>query len=251
MPSGSGGYLQGEVLDKENWPIGSKSWKASFGIKSAKQDHPRPAIQSTNGAGFLFRIPKVTGEQLQQLAQQQDTTLFMTLLAVFQVLMYRYSGQTDIPVGSVIAGRQQHEVEDLIGFFVNTLVLRSEVREDERFSDFLKQVRETTLSAYDNQDVPFEKIVEAVVKDRDPESRMSFVPGNVCHAEQFVGRNPRKAVCRDYISFRNPSDKPGSSSIWGFRSEKAMTVYGRIWIIAPICSTKRRSAEWPCIISSY
>ena len=81
----------------------------------------------------------------------------MTLLSAFNILLYRYSGQKDICVGSPIAGRQQKEVEELIGFFINTLALRSEVNSDASFTELLQQVRATTLEAYEHQDVPFEK----------------------------------------------------------------------------------------------
>ena len=92
----------------------------------------------------------------------------MTLLAAFKVLLYRYTGQNDICVGTSIANRSQKEVESLIGFFVNTLVLRDEVKADAMFTELLQQVRITTLRAYENLEVPFEKVVEVVVKERDP-----------------------------------------------------------------------------------
>src|SRR5207237_1205999 len=91
----------------------------------------------------------------------------MTLLATFKVLLYRHSGQQDICLGSPIAGRQQQELEGLIGFFVNTLALRNDVRWDTSFTDLLQQVRSTTLEAYEHQEVPFETVVEAVVRERD------------------------------------------------------------------------------------
>ncbi|WP_198172462.1 non-ribosomal peptide synthetase [Hymenobacter ginkgonis] len=130
-------------------------------------DYPRPAVQSTQGASAGFRLNKELIDKLQVLSQQQGVTLFMTLLATFKSLLYRYSGQPDICVGSAIAGRQQHEIEDLIGFFVNTLALRSQVRGEASFTELLQQVRATTLEAYEHQQAPFEKVVDAVVKERD------------------------------------------------------------------------------------
>ena len=91
----------------------------------------------------------------------------MTLLAVFKVLLYRYSGQEDICVGTTVAGRNQQELEGLIGFFINTLALRSQVKGDMRFTALLQEVKETALEAYAHQEVPFEKVVDAVVKTRD------------------------------------------------------------------------------------
>ncbi len=115
----------------------------------------------------------------------------MTLLAAFNVLLHRYSGQNDISVGSVIAGRQQQETEDLIGFFTNTLTLRNDVSEDRTFVELLQQVKKTTLGAYEYQDVPFEKVVEAVVRDRDmsrsPLFQVTFVMQNNARAEVSEG----------------------------------------------------------------
>jgi acyl carrier protein len=158
-------YLQGGVLDaKLNY------WKKKLeGVSSLQlpADYARPAVQSTRGAIAGFRIDNDISAQLQQLSQQQGTTLFMTLLAVFKVLMHRYSGQQDICVGSPIANREQVELEGLIGFFVNTLALRSEVMGDAAFTELLQQVKTTALEAFANQDLPFEKVVDAVVRERD------------------------------------------------------------------------------------
>lgn len=101
------------------------------------------------------------------LAKEQGATLFMTLLAALKVLLGRYSGQQDICIGSPVANRTQHEVESLIGFFINSLSLRSDLSNNPSFTDLLQQVKSTTLEAYEHQDVPFEKVVDAVVKDRD------------------------------------------------------------------------------------
>ena len=109
-------------------------------------------------------------------------TLYMTLLAAFKVLLYRYSGQEDISVGTPIAGRQQQEVEGLIGFFVNTLALRTHVSGDSPFTALLQVVKATTLEAYAHQEVPFEKVVDAVVNERDmsrnPLFQVAFVLQN-------------------------------------------------------------------------
>src|SRR5712692_8761933 len=99
-------------------------------------------------------------------------TLFMSLLAPFEVLLYRYSGQADISVGSPIAGRTRREVEELIGFFVNTLVLRTEIKGEESFRQLLRRVREVCLGAYGHQEVPFEKLVEEL----EPERSLSHSP---------------------------------------------------------------------------
>ena len=131
-------------------------------------DYLRQPVQSTRGAKFDFTIEEELLSALQQLSEQQGVTLFMTLLSVFKVLLHRYSNQEDISIGTPIANRTLKEVEELIGFFVNTLVLRSEVNSNLKFIEFLQQVKTTALEAYEQQDLPFEKVVEAVVKDRDP-----------------------------------------------------------------------------------
>ncbi|HVI46038.1 MAG TPA: non-ribosomal peptide synthase/polyketide synthase [Chitinophaga sp.] len=130
-------------------------------------DFPRPPVQQFNGAISWFNIDKELHDQLQELSRQQGVTLFMTLLAAFKVLLYRYSGQEDICIGSPVSGRTQQEAEGLIGFFLNTIALRSNLGNNPSFISFLQQVKDITLGAYEHQDVPFEKIVERLVKDRD------------------------------------------------------------------------------------
>ncbi|MBW8684662.1 non-ribosomal peptide synthetase [Chitinophaga rhizophila] len=134
---------------------------------SLPYDFVRPAIQSTRGALANYKIEADLTTALQLLSQQEHATLFMTLLAAFKVLLYRYSGAQDICVGTVIAGRSQQEQEVMIGFFANTLALRSRLNGTESFRSLLQQVKDTTLSAYEHQDLPFEKIVEIVDEPRD------------------------------------------------------------------------------------
>ena len=158
-------YLQGELLERK-----INYWKDKLQGVAPMQlpsDYARPAVSSMRGAAAGFSIDKRLSEQLQLLSQQEGATLFMTLMAVFKVFLYRYSGQEDICVGTGIAGRQQQETEGLIGFFINTLALRSEVRGDASFTALLQQVKATTLEAYEHQEAPFEKVVDAVVKQRD------------------------------------------------------------------------------------
>ncbi|WP_408890509.1 non-ribosomal peptide synthase/polyketide synthase [Myxococcus faecalis] len=128
---------------------------------------PRPAVQSQRGATVPVRLPGALRDAVGALARETGTTPFMVLLSAFQVLLSRYSGQGDISVGSPIAGRRYAETEGLIGFFVNTLVLRARVQPAETFLQLLAQVRETTLGAYEHQDLPFEKLVEALRPARD------------------------------------------------------------------------------------
>ncbi|WP_223644877.1 non-ribosomal peptide synthetase [Corallococcus sp. EGB] len=159
-------WLQGEVLDAQ---LGY--WKHQLsGAPAALElltDHPRPSIQSHAGAALSVQLPPETSQLLQALARREGATPFMVLLAGFQLLLSRYTGQDDISVGTPIAGRTQAETEGLIGFFVNTLVLRAHVAPKATFREFLAQVRATTLAAYEHQHVPFEKLVEVLQPVRD------------------------------------------------------------------------------------
>ncbi|MEM9164347.1 MAG: amino acid adenylation domain-containing protein, partial [Cyanobacteria bacterium P01_F01_bin.4] len=125
-------------------------------------DYPRPADPSTAGSTYEFRLSKQPTEALQRFSQRQGVTLFMTLLAAFKGLLYRYSGVADLAIGTPIANRQQAELEDLIGLFVNTLVIRTDLSGNPRLSDLLAQVRTVALEAYAHQDLPFEKLVDAL-----------------------------------------------------------------------------------------
>ncbi len=146
-------------------------------------DHPRPAVAHFRGTVLPFSLPRQLTEQLKVLSYQQRTTLFMTLLAAFQVLLQRYTGQEDIVVGTDIANRTRAETEPLIGFFVNLLVLRANLSGNPRYSEFLQRVREMVLNAYAHQDLPFEKLIEVLHLQRDhnqtPLVRVLFVMQNV------------------------------------------------------------------------
>ncbi|MFW9085727.1 non-ribosomal peptide synthetase [Pseudomonas sp. P2758] len=129
-------------------------------------DFPRPAQQSFRGARFDFELPADLAQQLNALAQREGVTLFMLLLASFQTLLQRYSGQRDIRVGVPVANRNRLETEGLIGFFVNTQVLRAEVDPEYGFDRLLQQVRQSVLDAQAYQDLPFEQLVDAVQPQR-------------------------------------------------------------------------------------
>ena len=164
-------WLQGEVLDGQltYW---KKQLEGAPGVLDLPTDRPRPAVQSYLGARSSFELSKELTDQLKALSRKENTTLFMTLLAAFQALLYRYTGQQDIVVGSPIANRTRVEIEGLIGFFVNTLVLRTELSGNPSFRELLQRVRTTALEAYDHQDLPFEKLVEEL----NPERSLSHSP---------------------------------------------------------------------------
>ncbi|ROQ63165.1 non-ribosomal peptide synthetase component F [Streptomyces sp. 840.1] len=130
-------------------------------------DRRRPARRSGNGAMLTFSIPAATADGARRLAHDTGASLFMTLLAVFQAVLSRYSGQEDIAVGTPIAGRNRAEIEDMVGFFVNTLVMRTDLSGDPTFTELVDRVKDTALGAYDHQDLPFERLVEELAPQRD------------------------------------------------------------------------------------
>jgi len=159
-------WLQGENLD-----IQLSYWKKQLEGLSTLQlpaDRPRPPLQTYRGSSRSCELSTQLSRAIKGLGQRQGATLFMTLLAAFQTLLSRYSGQADIAVGSPIAGRTHREIEGLIGFFVNTLVLRTDLSNNPTFTELLRQVRDTTLEAYTHQDLPFEKLVEELHPERNP-----------------------------------------------------------------------------------
>ncbi|MDJ0903964.1 MAG: amino acid adenylation domain-containing protein, partial [Xenococcus sp. MO_188.B8] len=135
-------------------------------------DHPRPPIPSFQGKRYPLKISASLTEQLNILSQQQGITLFMTLLAVFKILLYRYSSQESISVGTAIAGRNHPDLKPLIGCFVNTLVLRTNLANNPTFLDLLARVKNVALEAYSHQDLPLEKVVEEL----SPERNLSHSP---------------------------------------------------------------------------
>ncbi|HWS54384.1 MAG TPA: condensation domain-containing protein, partial [Pyrinomonadaceae bacterium] len=135
-------------------------------------DRPRPPVRTLRGGRVDRDLPPELGGALQALGRSEGATLFMVLLAAFETLLYRHTGQADIVVGTDIAGRNRVEVERLIGFFVNNLVLRTDLSGNPTFRELLRRVRETALGAYAHQDVPFDKLVEAL----RPERSLSHTP---------------------------------------------------------------------------
>ncbi|RKH56929.1 non-ribosomal peptide synthetase, partial [Corallococcus interemptor] len=158
--------LQGEALQRE-----VDYWKRKLSgaapVLELPTDHPRPAVRGNAGASQAFLWPAAFAQGLRDLAKREGASLYMVLLAGWQAVLSRYSGQEDISIGSPIAGRTRTELEGLIGFFVNTLVLRTHVEGGASFRALLQQVRETVLGAQEHQQVPFEKLVEALQPERD------------------------------------------------------------------------------------
>jgi hypothetical protein len=130
-------------------------------------DRPRPPVTTFTGAKQYFTFSKTLTNSLNQLSQREEVTLFMTLLAAFNTLLYHYTDREDILVGSPIANRNRAELEGMLGLFVNTLVLRNNLKGNPSFRELLHRVREVTLNAYAHQDLPFEKLVEELQPERD------------------------------------------------------------------------------------
>ena len=159
-------YLSSDVMTRY-----LSYWRGQLGgapdVLELPTDRVRPRIQTYNGAWQSFVIGSRTTAGLQRICRRERVTPFMALLAAFKILLFRYTGQTDVVVGTPIANRNRAETEALIGFFVNTLVLRTDLAGDATALDVIRRVREVTLEAYEHQDLPFEKIVEELQPDRD------------------------------------------------------------------------------------
>ena len=174
-------FLSGSLLEKQ-----LEYWRQKLaGVEPLMlpTDRPRTALQRPDGGTMHFTVSIELTEALKTLSRKQGATLYMILLAAFQSLLGRYSGQSDITVGSPIAGRSRTETEGLIGVFINTLVLRSDLSGQPNSIELLQRVKETTLEAFANQDVPFEKLVEVLLPQREltrsPLFQVLFVLQNV------------------------------------------------------------------------
>jgi amino acid adenylation domain-containing protein len=204
-------WLQGEVLETQ-----LAYWKRHLGGKlpvlELPTDYPRPIIQTFQGAQQSLVLSRNLREALQTLSQREGVTLFMTLLAAFQTLLHRYTGQDDLVVGSPIANRTRAETEDLIGCFLNTLALRTDLSGNPSFAQLLARVREVALAAYAHQDLPFEKLVEELQPERS------------------LGRNPVFDVMLNFVNVPHTAFELPEITLsflelpeWG--SKFSMTVY--------------------------
>ncbi|OLF04227.1 hypothetical protein BLA60_41785, partial [Actinophytocola xinjiangensis] len=172
--------LQGDLLEGH-----VEFWRRSLAgveLLELPTDRPRPSRRSGAGATCQFVVPAQTAGGLRDIARQYDASLFMVGMTALQMLLTRYTGQTDIAVGTPITGRNRTEVEELIGFFLNTLVIRGDLTGNPTFTDLLNQTREVTLDAFDHQDLPFEHLVEELAPERDlsrtPLFQVMFVQQN-------------------------------------------------------------------------
>ncbi len=164
-------YLQGDVLQKQ-----LTYWEKALGnnppVLELPSDRPRPLVQTNVGASLTRTIPRHLSQRLNEFSRSAGGTMFMTLMAAFNVVLARYSGQYDISIGTPIAGRTRKETEGLIGLFINTLVMRTQFYDNPSFRELWQRMRQTSLGAFENQDIPFELLVDKLQPDRD----MSYPP---------------------------------------------------------------------------
>ncbi|HEY0607297.1 MAG TPA: amino acid adenylation domain-containing protein, partial [Herpetosiphonaceae bacterium] len=164
-------WLSGEVFERQ-----LAYWKNQLAGAPAKlalpTDRPRPPVQSFRGARYLQLLPQQLSAALNELGHQEEATLFMVLLASFQALLVRYTGQDDMVIGTAMAGRELAELNEVIGYFANTLPLRTDLTGNPTFRQALRRVQQTCLEAYAHQDVPFERLVKELADERD----LSYAP---------------------------------------------------------------------------
>jgi amino acid adenylation domain-containing protein len=204
-------WLQGDVLERQ-----LSYWTRQLGgelpVLQLPTDRPRPAMQTFSGAREWLILSEALTTSLLALSQRESVTLFITLLAGFKTLLHRYTGDDDIIVGSPIANRPQTETESIVGFFLNNLALRSDLSGNPNFRETLARVRKTALEAYAHQDVPFEKLIEALKPERD------------------LSRTPIFQVYFNLFNFADEIKLPGSERTVSFveaweQSEEALSKF--------------------------
>lgn len=180
-------------------------------------DHPRAPVPQQSGRAVYFHFDAALKYQLEQLSREQGVTLFMTLLAVFNVLLYRYSGQEDLCTGTAVAGRRQRAAEQLVGFFINMLVIRIRLSGSCSFRELLAQVKQTALEAFDHQDIPFELVADRLEKVRDDSRHPLFQAA-------FVLQNqpPAPAIILDGLEVK-PEEPAGTTSRFDLSFEATAT----------------------------
>nr|ABI26078.1 OciB [Planktothrix agardhii NIVA-CYA 116] len=221
-------WLQGDVLQTQlnYW---QNQLTAAPPLLSLPTDHPRPAVQSFVGTQQEFSLSPKLSQALTELSRQQGVTLFMTLLAAFDTLLYRYTGSSDILVGTPIANRNRGEIEGLIGFFVNTLVMRTDLSDNPSFSQLLTRVREVTMDAYAHQDLPFEMLVEALQPERDlshtPLFQVAFVLQNTPKSEiamtglTVTDLPPENTTAKFDLTLAMVNTDDGLKGVWEYNTD--------------------------------
>lgn len=197
---------QNELFETEEIKKQGEYWKSVFAgnipVLDMPSDYVRPSIQSFEGDRIDFELDRELTAGLNALAAQTGTTLYMVMLAAYNVLLSKYTGQEDIVVGSPIAGRHHPDMEKIIGFFVNTLALRNYPKDHKTFMEFLSEVRQSTLLAFENQDYQFEQLVDSIAVSRDlsrnPLFDTMFVMQNISSSELRIPDLRFKSLDIDY-----------------------------------------------------
>ncbi len=176
-------YIDYAVWEREQLQGARLEQKLSYWLKQLAAmpshlelplDYPRPAVQTSRGSVEFFKLPPTLSKRIKEISLSEGTTLSMTLLAVFKILLHRYTGQDDIVVGTAVANRYRPELENLIGFFINNLILRTDLSRNPTFRELLHRVKQVTLDAYSHSDIPFSKLVEVIQPLRDLSSSPLF-----------------------------------------------------------------------------
>ncbi len=165
-------YWQNKLSESEYMKKSEEYWlnllSGKIPVMDLPTDYERPLVKSYDGDRVYFRINNERTKDLKAIASETNTTLFMVLLSAFNILMHKYTAQTDILIGVGIAGRPHADLENIIGMFVNMLVMRNHPMEEKTFIEFLSEVRENSLKAFENQDYQFEELVDKLKLERDP-----------------------------------------------------------------------------------
>jgi fengycin family lipopeptide synthetase D len=184
---------QNSMQKRENIKKQEMHWLKEFAgqipTMNLLTDYPRPTLKSFEGSNIRFEIEREETEALKKLSLEQDATLFMTLLALFNILLGKLSSQEDIIVGTAVAGRQHKDLEKIVGMFVNTLALRNFPKGEKTFTGFLKEVKKRTLEAFENQDYQFQDLVEKVAPPRDPGCNPLFDVLMALHNTEVIAGN--------------------------------------------------------------
>jgi amino acid adenylation domain-containing protein len=198
--------LRGEVIERE-----LRYWRDRMegapGVLELPTDKGRPAVQSYRGGSYGMRLEEELTGGIKRLSRKEGATLFMTMLSAFKVLLMRYSGQTDIVVGTPIANRNRRETEGLIGFFVNMLVMRTKIGGGDSFREVIRKVREGALGAYAHQDLPFERLVEDLQPERSLSHSPLFQVIMVVHNAPTRGRGVVKGLKMSGVGSRSGTTK--------------------------------------------
>jgi non-ribosomal peptide synthetase component F/acyl carrier protein len=259
-------WLQGEVLQNH-----LSYWKKQLAnaptFLPLPTDRPRPAVQTFNGSYHVLTLSVELTQRLLQLSQQQGCTLFMTLLAAYNTLLYRYTGQTDILMGTPIANRDRSEIEGLIGFFVNTLVMRTDLSLNPSFKELLPRIREMALSAYAHQDLPFEMLVEALQPERDlshtPLFQVMFVLNNAPTSEvELTGLSVSElpiesATAKFDLTLSMENTLTGIMGVWEYNTDlfdsstiERMTGHFVTMLEAIVANPSERISQLPMLTAS-